>query len=514
MNTLKDYVNWKLTHADKVAEAEGYPLVMENCKKNKRMKQLEIFGNSVQDGTPTPDNPIEVQSVGEKSVNLFDVNTYPLTVGKVIYGHNGELGNVSGYAATVTYIPCTDLQGKTITINHTKGANVGVAFYDESKVYISGVRYQNATSITVTVPENAIYYRFSVDVNYIDEIQAQEGDTVTPFEPYGKYKIPVVQRGINYHNYKKFNYKEQTINGITFTPLGDGSFHLKGKLEDTTKMASYRVVIWNAIPVKAGTYHSKRHSNADIIIMFGAYKNSKFWLNINSSSNSGNATLSEDGYIGYCQIYVKANTTREIDDIVYPQLTKGTQDLPYEPYIEPITTNVFLNEPLRKIGDYADYIDFKNDKICRVIKEEIMTGEETFLRMGWDYPYTAYDVGAVGYVVDDVCVCNQLQHQSNFSISIEGINKFRVLNSPSNNVSRVGFRIYSNGAAIVDIDDVKAFLKEKYSNGMPLIFYYGLSNLIEEPITLDLPKLNAKTTIIEADTNLAPSNAKGKYIKK
>ena len=43
MNSLQNFVNWKLTHCDKTAEASGYPLVMENCKANKKMKQLQIF---------------------------------------------------------------------------------------------------------------------------------------------------------------------------------------------------------------------------------------------------------------------------------------------------------------------------------------------------------------------------------------------------------------------------------------------------------------------------------------
>ena len=74
MNTLKDYVNFKLTHADKVAEAEGYPLKMENCKKYKKMKDLKVYGNSFQNGTPTPANPIEVQSVGELITHETDAN--------------------------------------------------------------------------------------------------------------------------------------------------------------------------------------------------------------------------------------------------------------------------------------------------------------------------------------------------------------------------------------------------------------------------------------------------------
>jgi len=44
MLTLKDYVNWGLTHCDKVGSADGIPLVLENCVKNKKMKQLEVYG--------------------------------------------------------------------------------------------------------------------------------------------------------------------------------------------------------------------------------------------------------------------------------------------------------------------------------------------------------------------------------------------------------------------------------------------------------------------------------------
>ncbi|MBQ4629629.1 MAG: hypothetical protein IJB70_01375 [Clostridia bacterium] len=44
METLRDYVNWGLTHSDKTADAEGVPLVLENCVRNKKMKKLEVYG--------------------------------------------------------------------------------------------------------------------------------------------------------------------------------------------------------------------------------------------------------------------------------------------------------------------------------------------------------------------------------------------------------------------------------------------------------------------------------------
>ena len=42
-------------------------------------------------------------------------------------------------------------------------------------------------------------------------------------------------------------------------------------------------------------------------------------------------------------------------------IEEGTTLSNYESYVEPKTTNIYLDEPLRKVGDYADYIDF-NEK--------------------------------------------------------------------------------------------------------------------------------------------------------
>ena len=50
-------------------------------------------------------------------------------------------------------------------------------------------------------------------------------------------------------------------------------------------------------------------------------------------------------------------------------------------YKMPITvngpaTNIVLSEPLRKIEDHIDYIDFKNNKEIRNVEELIITGKE------------------------------------------------------------------------------------------------------------------------------------------
>ena len=62
-----------------------------------------------------------------------------------------------------------------------------------------------------------------------------------------------------------------------------------------------------------------------------------------------------------------------IYDIAYYAETDTTE---YEPYIGE-TKHIYLNEPLRKVGDYADYIDFKNQKVMRQIEVLDDTGTKS-----------------------------------------------------------------------------------------------------------------------------------------
>ena len=49
--------------------ASGNPL---NMVKVMSPSRLTIYGNAVQDGTPSPDAPVEVQLCGDRTGNLFD----------------------------------------------------------------------------------------------------------------------------------------------------------------------------------------------------------------------------------------------------------------------------------------------------------------------------------------------------------------------------------------------------------------------------------------------------------
>lgn len=129
--------------------------------------------------------------------NLYDSRTYPFdTVGYVRW----ESGNInapsggSSYRCTSKFIPVAHLKNKNITIKNapaetaTGGAtSAGLAFYDADKGFISGTKQGR----NITVPSTAVYMRFSISADYVNEAQIELGDSVTDYEPYVSQVYPV-----------------------------------------------------------------------------------------------------------------------------------------------------------------------------------------------------------------------------------------------------------------------------------------------------------------------------------
>lgn len=419
MNTLKDFVNWKLTHADKTAEVSGYPLVMENCKVNKKMKQLKIYGNSVQDGTPTPDEPIEVQSVGEPTVNLFDISKFNATTQTIngitftplgderihIKGKLEDTTKAANYIAgykTKTFIkpdvykakPCRySNKGVTIQFNISNGsASINISANNTSNNVTFDNAYINFAQIYISGT--------TIEFDDVIELQLTTNTEDLPYEPYGKYKIPVVQRGINIADLN-------SLKSSACVDNGDGIFTL-------TKTSSNRNTgtIYINIPAGSvirgscnfeynGTYYTSSNVRWSWLIRYADNTNAYLRL----TPNNAMAQISVDKEVLWIRGYIENNDVvgayYKFKDLM---ITVDTEYEGYEPYVEPVTTNIFLNEPLSE----DDYIDFKNKKAVHYSDE--VTSDET--------------------------------------------------------------------------------------------------------IDVELPKLTAKTTIIEVDTTVLPSNIQGKYIKK
>lgn len=149
-----------------------------------------ISGNTTQNGTPTPDNPIMPQGTGERTGNLYNINAKDVTNG---YVNNAQL-NQDG--TTEAWNSCEVTEYIELTPNETYrlseiGSYNSLAYciYDSDKQYITGEKYSGQLVKVINMPSNGKYLRFS-HVKSRTDTMINTGSTAPPYEPYG-YKIPI-----------------------------------------------------------------------------------------------------------------------------------------------------------------------------------------------------------------------------------------------------------------------------------------------------------------------------------
>lgn len=79
---------------------------------NGKIQDMMIYGKSSQDGTPSPENPVEIKSVVNPTIkiygkNLFDSKKFPIILNRGLDTNTGHIyQSMSGkYCATEKYIP-------------------------------------------------------------------------------------------------------------------------------------------------------------------------------------------------------------------------------------------------------------------------------------------------------------------------------------------------------------------------------------------------------------------------
>lgn len=130
-----------------------------NWKKGDKVTSTRL--NKIEQGIQG--NDTEISALKEELTDLFSsVNNTEYTDGYYIKYSDGTSKTITGSSVT-DYIPV--FEGMKITLKNYASAITsdarGYAFYDSSKNFISGAQLTGA-DITITVPENAEYIRFTV----------------------------------------------------------------------------------------------------------------------------------------------------------------------------------------------------------------------------------------------------------------------------------------------------------------------------------------------------------------
>lgn len=169
------------------------------CIEENLVKGLKVTMNPIQDlshGDPSPTNICPISGRTEASVkrtgkNLFDFSNTDTTNGYVENKWLNSNGNEMNYGnwnigVYTRIFPNTQytISGMTDSAQVSDGRG-GYCFYDDSKTYISGGKY-NSINQVISTPNNAKYIRVSfLSYSYSSEYpQLELGSTATAYEPY------------------------------------------------------------------------------------------------------------------------------------------------------------------------------------------------------------------------------------------------------------------------------------------------------------------------------------------
>ena len=220
-------------------------------------------------------------------------------------------------------------------------------------------------------------------INETYYVQIEENSIATSYEPYG-YKIPVNVRSENLLDLEYELETQYATGGNVITNY----YSLNNDVVSISRSnATYGRYFFNKLTLDAGTYtlsfiprlsgSDKRMNRSvrnldtqkDIVV------NGRLSIN-DGETQSFTFTLNSKQSISFSlQPSVNDSGTLNLTNI---QLVKGsTAPSKYIPYYNE-TTNIYLDEPLRGIGEYSDYIDFVNQKVVRNISEVVLNGSETW----------------------------------------------------------------------------------------------------------------------------------------
>lgn len=120
--------------------------------------------------------------------NLFNPSDSEVLLDSIVYYTTGLPTAAAGFRAS-GYIPVT------ASTNYSISAGRSMAWYDGSRVFISGVNPVTAAPITVTSPVGAAYLRTSISSGDLAAYQVELGSSNTAYEPYAAYLVNPLATG-------------------------------------------------------------------------------------------------------------------------------------------------------------------------------------------------------------------------------------------------------------------------------------------------------------------------------
>lgn len=321
-----------------------------------------LEGNMSQTDTPTPDNPIMPQGTGERTGNLWD-GVIGLDNTK-ISNYNGETEEDQNYALS-DYIPVSESTSYVYSFMHKQSEpnrrSFSVSFYNINKelaerIILQDINEEGLITIPFTTTADTAYIRINWKKPYDDMLMLSLGSTAKPYEPWG-IKISISSASTTTPVYfsevqttrriKKYEFTgQETIYSVMETLDTQGLYCFIYRY-DSLGMTD---IIYNDSYMAAIPYPSFVSSH---FINKSSDKRANF-KNISVGEIGGNSVTSgvQNSFLVMCVSGITSEAG--FKQWLAAQYAAGTPVTVW--YVLGSETTGIVNEPLMKIGDYADEV--------------------------------------------------------------------------------------------------------------------------------------------------------------
>ena len=377
------------------------------------------------------------------------------------------------YTREYIFIQNTTLNGFEYTLEKQEGKRYSLFWFGVSDIYANIYDIEVKDTPTLTT---------------VSEISSV-GDLVTDTSDvnYGKYKIPLEITGKNlWDEDKTENNKWVSAEKPYPIIVGNGAkiMRISAKEGDTYTFSAE----WE-------------NQSANNIIVVSCRDKNDVALNRIVKNNVLSGTISVTAPSGTDSIVF----ARFMEIPKNIQIEKGLNFTSYEAFNK-ITNNIYLDEPLRKVGNYSDYIDFKSQKVIRNVYEGVLDGTESWTLGGTstnDYQ-TFYTRKYLNKVLngDRNCLSDKFNNVTNISIWT-GTSPYLIQTGLNDRVCYVTLP----KTIASSITEAKQFFSENNSK-----YYFILSTPTSSNINLPNILPDDKTKIININTETSPSNVLVEYL--
>lgn len=471
----------------------------------KSIKDWTLYGKTVQNGTPTPDAPIDIQGVGDRTANLLPIEP------KTVYVRNVKVtlsfneitlqGTASGSGGRTTKL-VDDFVLPAGTYHAKTDGNSSTAIFFLNKASDSSVISQLSNHVITLEQDTKVY----VGVNFVEggvynetgiTIMLNTGSTALPYEPYG-YKVTTTNKGKNLFEHPV--YSEATSQGLTFTPIENGMLSVSGTPTGYTSFAlcstqkipanligqpvTFNFVIRDIVNLTWGgiTIYDE---NQTILYQYqgGSYAPHKITIPDNADTMTATVKRINNGVV--------------TSGVIGLMLNLGSTATAYEPYREPITTTLYTDKPLYGTGTNLDYLQRLADGSGvehRAFAVKVFDGSEEWNK--GNYPptggyqfFTPKPSGAAGY--PDWLITH-----------------FKNRNEVNGSAFGSYLSLYPEVSILPEnatANDFKAWLAAQYAAGTPVTILYQLATPTDTPVTLPAIATAEGTNVLDTNTTVKPS---------